>query len=83
MAALHEVDTEDASGIEDCYSTALAARDLPKRRMPAGASPPGAVRDLILDELALDGNASQNLATSLFSWPNWSAVNHAPKTHSC
>ena len=63
MAALHEVDTEDAEGIEDCYSTALAARDLPKRRMPAAPSPPGAVRDLILDELALDGNASQNLAT--------------------
>lgn len=63
MAALHEVDTEDVRGIEDCYSTALATRDLPKRRMPAVPSPPGAVRDLILDELALDGNASQNLAT--------------------
>ena len=63
MAALHEVDPSDAKSIDDCYSTRLATRDLPKRRMPAHQSPPGAVRDLILDELALDGNASQNLAT--------------------
>jgi glutamate decarboxylase len=63
MAALHEVDTDDADAFEDCYSTALASRDLPKKRMPASPSLPEAVRDLILDELALDGNASQNLAT--------------------
>jgi glutamate decarboxylase len=63
MAGVHEVDTGDAQSIDDCYSTALASQDLPKRRMPKSMSPPGAVRDLILDELALDGNASQNLAT--------------------
>ena len=63
MAGLHEVDTEDAKGTDDCYSTALASRNLPKRRLPARSAPAGAVRDLILDELALDGDASQNLAT--------------------
>ena len=63
MAGLHEVDTDDAKGIDDYYSTALASRNLPKTQMPAEEAPPGAVRDLILDELALDGNASQNLAT--------------------
>ncbi|MEV6103112.1 glutamate decarboxylase [Streptomyces sp. NPDC051940] len=46
----------------------ISERTLPKFRMPDGPADPRAVHWMIRDELALDGNASQNLATFCTTW---------------
>jgi glutamate decarboxylase len=61
--AVHHVRSGGVTKFDDYYSMPLARRRLPKYKVPDDESAPGVVRDLILDELALDGNASQNLAT--------------------
>jgi glutamate decarboxylase len=40
----------------------------PKLRLPAGELPPEAARQLVADELMLDGNARLNLATFVTTW---------------
>ncbi|UGY95299.1 glutamate decarboxylase [Streptomyces gobiensis] len=46
----------------------VSERSLPKYRMPQSSSDPRAVYALIHDELALDGNSAQNLATFCTTW---------------
>ncbi len=45
-----------------------AARPLPKERLPASGSPPREIYQLVHDELLLDGNSRQNLATFCQTW---------------
>jgi glutamate decarboxylase len=53
----------DSRVFEDAYAEPLAERELPRYRMPQEKSDPQTVRNLIRDELNLDGNAAQNVAT--------------------
>jgi glutamate decarboxylase len=65
---IHPVKHHDHSVIEDVYSTASSERSLPKYRMPDGRTEPHAAYALVHDELLLDGNARQNLATFCTTW---------------
>ncbi|MGO1118636.1 glutamate decarboxylase [Rhodovibrionaceae bacterium A322] len=62
--------TEDMSNpaLEDVYTSPLSETGLPKHRMPDQLSKPETVYNLIRDELMLDGNARQNLATFCTTW---------------
>jgi len=53
----------DSRLFEDAYAEPLAEHELPRYRMPQEKSDPQTVRNLIRDELNLDGNAAQNVAT--------------------
>ncbi|WP_284574331.1 glutamate decarboxylase [Streptomyces sp. 2P-4] len=67
--ALHK--TKDVSGGDtgtDVFTTALSGRVLPKYRMPDEHSTSEAVYALLHNELLLDGNAAQNLATFCTTW---------------
>ncbi|GGO87799.1 glutamate decarboxylase [Wenjunlia tyrosinilytica] len=66
--ALHKVTEDIPPAFEDVYSTDVSESGLPRHRMPDTPSDPRAVCALILDELALDGNSSQNLATFCTTW---------------
>ncbi|MFC3997603.1 glutamate decarboxylase [Nocardiopsis sediminis] len=61
--ALHRTDR-----FGDIYASPLSGAPLPKYRMPSGASDPRVAYQLVHDELALDGNAAQNLATFCTTW---------------
>ncbi|MGP4088397.1 glutamate decarboxylase [Streptomyces sp. KR55] len=62
--ALHET----SRPLDDVYALPISERALPKYRMPDAVSDARAVRALIHDELDLDGNAAQNLATFCTTW---------------
>ncbi|WP_299788424.1 glutamate decarboxylase [uncultured Marivita sp.] len=65
---IHTVTDHAHSDIEDIYSTRSSERSLPKYRMPDGLTEPHAAYALVRDELLLDGNARQNLATFCTTW---------------
>ncbi|MFE0172544.1 glutamate decarboxylase [Streptomyces sp. NPDC059002] len=65
---LHKVSTGTRQAYEDIYSTPISARTLPAHRIPEHSSEPRAVAAIVKDELALDGNSSQNLATFCTTW---------------
>ncbi|MFJ4681913.1 glutamate decarboxylase [Streptomyces sp. NPDC088789] len=65
--ALHQTNAADAP-FDDVYSLPISGRELPKYQVPQGVSDARAVRALIHDELTLDGNAAQNLATFCTTW---------------
>ena len=60
--ALHKVAAEETV-LEDVFCSPLSEQVLPKYRIPQGQSDPRAVYEVIHDELLLDGNSRQNLAT--------------------
>jgi glutamate decarboxylase len=62
VGTLYQI-TPDSRRFEDEYAETLAESELPRRKIPPAASDPRTVRDLIQDELDLDGNAAQNVAT--------------------
>jgi glutamate decarboxylase len=67
--ALHKARSARHTDTDDIYASALAQRaQLPKYRIPAHSNDPRVVYHLLHDELALDGNASQNLATFCTTW---------------
>lgn len=66
--ALHQTHRGVAAPYDDVYAMPISQHALPKYRMPEGVSDPRAVYALIHDELALDGNAAQNLATFCTTW---------------
>ncbi|MFW6692698.1 glutamate decarboxylase [Streptomyces sp. MAR4 CNX-425] len=66
--ALHQTDRAAAAPYDDVYATPISEHALSRYRMPEGVSDPRAVYALIHDELALDGNAAQNLATFCTTW---------------
>ncbi|MCX4782405.1 glutamate decarboxylase [Streptomyces sp. NBC_01264] len=59
---------EGALRFSDVYAGEFARRALPEHRIPDEPSDPDAVYTLIRDELELDGNAEQNLATFCSTW---------------
>jgi glutamate decarboxylase len=66
--ALHTVRKDASETFDDVYFTKLSEEALPKHKIPEQPSDPRAVYSLIRDELAVDGNASQNLATFCTTW---------------
>lgn len=52
----------------DVFASALSGQVLPKHRMPEDHSPTEVVYELLRNELLLDGNAAQNLATFCTTW---------------
>ena len=53
---------------DDPYATDEMAHPLPRFEMPEDESDPRTTYDAVLDELILDGNARQNLATFCTTW---------------
>ncbi|HEY1926159.1 MAG TPA: glutamate decarboxylase [Caulobacteraceae bacterium] len=64
---LHRADHHSAEAYDDIYAVA-SARSLPKYRLPNDPTDPASVYNLIRDELLLDGNSRQNLATFCTTW---------------
>ena len=55
--------------IDECvFASAALATELPKYRFPEAETPPDLAFQVIHDELLLDGNARQNLATFCQTW---------------
>lgn len=66
---LQTVDKKTATlGAPDIYASTLSARALPKYRMPEIGVAPDVAYALVRDELLLDGNSRQNLATFCTTW---------------
>jgi len=53
----------DDDGVKSLYTNSIALTQLPKNELPDKLSEPEVIRQLIHDELFMDGNARQNLAT--------------------
>ena len=58
---LHEKNKDTMN--ESIFSNHNIGMELPKNRIPQGENDPRVILELIKDELFLDGNARQNLAT--------------------
>ncbi len=67
--ALHNADKKDEI-IEtgEIYASNLSTRSLPKYKMPATSVPASVAYAFVKDELILDGNSRQNLATFCTTW---------------
>src|SRR5262245_38456406 len=66
---LHTVDPRNRGTIAPAtYAADLSERALPKRRMPENSIPADVAYALVRDELILDGNSRQNLATFCTTW---------------
>jgi len=69
LMALHNVSQNDEQIVtNEVYASDLSARSLPKRKMPEGSVPASIAYALVRDELILDGNSRQNLATFCTTW---------------
>ena len=53
---------------DEVFGTSFLPRPLPKYRFPGQESDPTAAYQLVHDELLLDGNSRQNLATFCQTW---------------
>jgi glutamate decarboxylase len=60
---LHEINIQKNDNTYDVYSESESVKPLSKFKISESSNDPKAIRALILDELLLDGNAKQNLAT--------------------
>ena len=65
---LHEKHNAENSNLDDIYASTDLSASMPKCKIPDGESDPRKVCRLILDELMLDGNSRQNLATFCSTW---------------
>lgn len=66
--SIHSTPEGQEMAIEDIYSSTESEHLLSKYRMPDSTKEPHAVYQLIRDELLLDGNSRQNLATFCTTW---------------
>jgi glutamate decarboxylase len=66
--ALHKLDPDRSFLSIDIYSSDLAGRALPRYRVPDEGVHPQVAMALVHDQLLLDGNARQNLATFCTTW---------------
>jgi len=66
--ALHAKDDIREELLADVYGSADVTRPVPKYTMPERKSDPRVAESVIRDELMLDGNARQNLATFCQTW---------------
>ena len=65
---LHKIARSGDPRIEHVYATGSSDRCLPKYRLPERSSSPQSIYNLVHDELLLDGNSRQNLATFCTTW---------------
>jgi len=61
--ATHKVNRQSAESVYDLYTQADSLSTLKKFAISETSNDPELIKDLILDELLLDGNAKQNLST--------------------
>lgn len=67
--AIHPVrESFPALGTNDIYSTVRSHRAAPKNKLPMEGVPADVAYALVRDELILDGNSRQNLATFCTTW---------------
>ncbi|HBF82867.1 MAG TPA: glutamate decarboxylase [Streptomyces sp.] len=66
--AVHSVRSGAGNAFDDYYAMPISGIVLPKYHVPDGESASRAVKSVVHDELALDGNSSQNLATFCTTW---------------
>ncbi|MBL4769146.1 MAG: glutamate decarboxylase, partial [Rhodobacteraceae bacterium] len=65
---LHDKETLGKQINDDIFASADASMQLPKFKMPEGEHDARVVHRLVADELLLDGNSRQNLATFCQTW---------------
>ncbi len=65
---LHDKETVKEQLLEDLYASPFAAVSLPKYKMPENTHDADLIFRLVVDELMLDGNSRQNLATFCQTW---------------
>ncbi len=61
--ATHKVNKKNLESVYDLYTQDSSLKSLKKFKISESANDPEIIKDLILDELLLDGNAKQNLST--------------------
>ncbi|PHQ68826.1 MAG: glutamate decarboxylase, partial [Sneathiella sp.] len=66
--AVHSKNDIRANLLDDIYATSALSNAIPKYRMPDSENDPVQVKQIIHDELLLDGNSRQNLATFCQTW---------------
>jgi glutamate decarboxylase len=66
--ALHSKDEISANLDDEIFGTSFLPHPLPKYRIPKGETGPTATYQLVHDELLLDGNSRQNVATFCQTW---------------
>jgi glutamate decarboxylase len=66
--ALHQTTEHHDNSIEDIYASGASERCLPKYRLPDQSTEASTAYSLVHDELMLDGNSRQNLATFCTTW---------------
>ena len=67
--AIHVIPENDGTvTVADIYTAASSARSAPRRTFPATGNSPDETYALVRDELILDGNSRQNLATFCTTW---------------
>src|SRR5215510_1698660 len=62
------VKSDELIKLNEVYASDLSTRALPKHRLPDSGVPAKIAYALVRDELILDGNARQNLATFCTTW---------------
>src|SRR5579871_2556258 len=65
---LHEKDHVRSELTDDIYASHALSNKVPKYKFPSRGNEPREVYSLIHDELMLDGNSRQNLATFCTTW---------------
>ena len=65
--ALHKIYTNE-NGFDSIYGSRTADIKLPKYSIPENTTDPDTILEIVKDELFLDGNAKQNLATFCQTW---------------
>lgn len=63
MALHRNKKKRDEEGFRDLYTNSISEMQLPKSELPEKISDPKVIKQLVADELFMDGNARQNLAT--------------------
>ena len=66
--SLHAVKGKNSSEFIDIYASTDSDAKLPKYKMPDDSSDPRIIYSVVRDELLLDGNSRQNLATFCTTW---------------
>ena len=66
--ALHEKDSIKPNLLDDLYASSDLSVRMPKYKFPEDEQNPRHVRQVVHDELMLDGNSRQNLATFCSTW---------------
>src|ERR1017187_10830506 len=66
--SLHRIKQDSDSTLTNAHATGAEEHRIPKLRLPAHGVSPNAAYRLIHDELLLDGNSRQNLATFCTTW---------------